>query len=426
MGTPPIAARAAWRAACAAAGCDGVTGAEEVPVEDACGRVTADAVRAVWSAPAFACAAMDGIAVRAADTATAPVVLARGRFDEVDTGDPIPDGRDAVVMREHLTRHADGAATVPAPAAPGQHVRPVGEDLHAGELLLPPGHRLRPVDLAAVAAGGHRVVRVRRRPVVAIVPTGDEVRPLGADLARGEVLDTNSLMLSATLRRAGCIPRVAPVASDDPQRIAAAVRAAAMGADLVAVLAGSSAGRDDHTARVVDALGSVVVHGVAVRPGHPVLLGMLTDPSSVPVIGVPGYPVSAALAAELFALPLLAERQGVRPPRRPTCVVRLAADVPSPRQLEEYVLVGLDGTGAAVPLRRGAGVRTALMRADGVLRIPVGDVGHRAGDRVEVERLLGSPDTAASVMSVVEAPTVADRRSPARPCAVGAVPPVHR
>jgi putative molybdopterin biosynthesis protein len=237
---------------------------------------------------------------------------------------------------------------------------------------------------------------------VAILPTGDEVRPLGAELGRGEVLDTNSLMLAATLDEAGCTPRIAPIAPDHPQRIAASVRAAAVAADLVAVIAGSSAGRDDHTARVVDALGSVVVHGVAVRPGHPVLLGVLSDPSPVPVIGVPGYPVSAALATELFALPMLAERQGLRLAAPSTCTVRLTADIRSRRELEEYVLLGLDGAGSGVPLRQGAGARSALVRADALLRIPIGDTGRRAGDRVEVERLCGSPETMQDGVSVID------------------------
>lgn len=401
MAPTVAAAWAAWRAACAAAGCAGVVDAEQVPVEAAVGRVTASAVHAVWSLPAFTCAAMDGVAVRAADTASAPVVLGPGQFDDIDTGDPLPDGRDAVVMREHLIRDADGAVGLRAPGAPGQHVRQVGEDMLAGDRLLPAGHRLRPVDVAAAAAGGHRMLAVRRRPVVAIVPTGDEVRPIGAEPQRGEVLDTNSLMIAATLRDAGCTPRVAPIAPDDPGRIAAAVRVAAAGADLVAVLAGSSAGRDDHTARVVAALGSVVVHGVAVRPGHPVLLGVLTDPSPVPVIGVPGYPVSAALATALFALPMLAEQQGLRAPAPRRCVALLTADVPSRRDLDEYVLVGLDGAGSAIPLRRGAGAHTTLVCADGLLRIPAGVTGHRAGEPVQVEQFTGSPETMEVATSAV-------------------------
>jgi putative molybdopterin biosynthesis protein len=383
-------ALAAWLAACAAKPVE----AEEIAVERGLGRVTASGVAALWSSPAFACAAMDGIAVRAADTAAAPVVLGPDLFDEIDTGDPLPDGRDAVVMREHVVRGADGGVALRTPARAGQHVRAVGEDMQAGEPLLPAGHRLRPVDLAAIAAGGHRTVVVRRRPVVAIVPTGDEVRPLGSDLRRGEVLDTNSLMLGATFGEAGAATRLAPVQPDDPCRIAAAVRRAARGADLVAVLAGSSAGRDDHTAEVVRALGSVVVHGVAVRPAHPVLLGVLHGGRSVPVIGVPGYPVSAALAVELFALPLLAQLLGMRRVPRPMARARLAADVASRLDIDEYVLVALDAMGSAVPLRRGAGARSALVRAGGMLRIPPGSAGCRAGDRVEVELLVGSPISA--------------------------------
>jgi putative molybdopterin biosynthesis protein len=380
----------AWLAACAATPVE----AEEIAVERAAGRVTAVEIAALWSSPAFACAAMDGIAVRAADTAAAPVVLGHDRFDEIDTGDPLPDGRDAVVMREHVVRGADGAVALRSPARAGQHVRAVGEDMQAGEPLLPVGHRLRPVDLAAIAAGGHRRVVVRRRPVVAIVPTGDEVRPLGSDLRRGEVLDTNSLMLAATFGEAGAATRVAPVQPDDPGRIAGAVRRAARDADLVAVLAGSSAGRDDHTAAVVRALGSVVVHGVAVRPAHPVLLGVLHGGRPVPVIGVPGYPVSAALAVELFALPLLGQLLGTRRVPRPTVPTRLATDLASRPGVDEYVLVTLDATGSAVPMRRGAGARSALVRAGGMLRIPPGSAGCRAGDRVEVELLVGSPISA--------------------------------
>ncbi len=381
-------ALAAWLAACAATPVE----AEEIAVERAAGRVTAVGVEARWSSPAFACAAMDGIAVRAADTAAAPVVLGPNRFDEIDTGDPLPDGRDAVVMREQVVRGADGGVALRAPARSGQHVRAVGEDMLAGEPLLPAGHRLRPVDLAAIAAGGHRSVVVRRRPVVAIVPTGDEVRPLGSDLRRGEVLDTNSLMLAATFGEAGAATRVAPVQPDDPARLVAAVRRAARGADLVAVLAGSSAGRDDHTAEVVRGLGSVVVHGVAVRPAHPVLLGVLRGRR--PVIGVPGYPVSAALAVELFALPLLGQLLGTQRVPRPTVPTRLAADVASRPDVDEYVLVALDAMGSAVPVRRGAGARSALVRAGGMLRVPPGSAGYRTGDRVEVELLAGSPISA--------------------------------
>jgi putative molybdopterin biosynthesis protein len=225
---------------------------------------------------------------------------------------------------------------------------------------------------------------------VAIVPTGDEVRPLGAALAPGELLDTNSLMLAATLRELGCAVRVAPIQPDDPVRIAAAVGSSCRGgADLVLVLAGSSAGRDDHTAAVLRGLGAVVVQGVAVRPAHPVLLGVVHGEPAVPVVGVPGYPVSAALAVELFAVPLLADLQRRLPGRPRTVEARLPCAVPSRPEVDEHVLVTLPGDGTAVPLARGAGAQAALARADAVLRIDAGCAGFGAGDVVTVLPLDG-------------------------------------
>jgi putative molybdopterin biosynthesis protein len=375
------AAAATWRAALAAAGCREVVGSERVPVEDAAGRVTAGPVLARLSAPAVPCAAMDGIAVRACSSA----VVAAGTFDVVDTGDPLPPGRDAVVMREHLRRRPDGSVHLREPARAGQHIRQVGESVLAGTELVPAGRVLRPADLAAAAAGGLRELDVRCRPAVTIVPTGDEVRPLGTDLAPGELLDTNSLMIAATLREAGCDVRVIAIQPDDPAHIAAAVRDA--DAQLVLVLAGSSAGRDDHTAHVLHGLGSLVVQGVAVRPAHPVLLGVVHGAPAVPVIGVPGYPVSAALAVELFAVPLLAELQRRRLPRIRPVAARLHTAVASRPDTEEYVLVALTDDDTAVPLARGAGAQTALARADAVLRVDAGCAGHEAGELVAVQLL---------------------------------------
>lgn len=364
-------ATAMWRAAFDSS----VLGSESVPIADAAGRVTAGPVRARLSSPAVPCAAMDGIAV----LASAAHTVAAGTFDVVDTGDPLPPGRDAVVMREHLRRRPDGSVHLREPARTGQHVRQVGESVLAGEELVPGGRVLRPADLAAAAAGGLPALEVRRRPVVTIVPTGDEVRPLGSHLTPGELLDTNSLMLAATLRQLGCEVRVTAIQPDEPTRIAAAVRDA--DADLVLVLAGSSAGRDDHTAQVIRSLGTVVVAGVAVRPAHPVLLGVLDG--GVPVIGVPGYPVSAALAVELFAVPLVADLQGRRPTPPRCFTARLRSAVASRAECEEYVLLALHGD-AAEPLARGAGAQTALARADAVLRIDAGSTGHAAGERVTV------------------------------------------
>src|SRR3954449_12403631 len=270
---PAAAALAAWRAACEAAGCPERVDPVRLDLADAVGRVTAAPVWAARSSPSFDASAMDGIAVRAADTVGAsestPVHLDPSAYVVVDTGDALPEGFDAVVMREHVHYDAASRAELRGAATPYQHVRSIGEDVSATELLLPAGHRLRPVDVAAAAAAGATDVLVHRRPVVAVIPTGDEIRPVGTAPAAGEILDTNSLMLAGQAVEAGCEAWRAEIVPDDPEQIAVAVRDAAPRADLVIVVAGSSAGRDDHTAGVVERLGALAVHGVAVRPGHP-------------------------------------------------------------------------------------------------------------------------------------------------------------
>src|SRR5215207_9343043 len=317
---PAAEALAAWEEACAAAGCPERLEAVGLRLDEAVGRVTAEPVWARTSSPPFDAAAMDGIAVRAAETVgaseTSPVRLEAGAFEVVDTGDPIPGDFDAVVMREDV--HTDeGAVELRAAAAPYQHVRSIGEDVSAAELLLPAGHRLRPVDVAAAGAAGATELVVRRRPVVTVIPTGDEIRPVGSELGEGQLPDTNSVMLAAQAEAAGCEAHRFEVTPDVPDEIAAAVRAAAARSDLVVVIAGSSAGRDDHTAAVVAEVGTLAVHGVAVRPGHPVVLGAVEGAPPTPVLGAPGYPVSAALTFDIFAAPLLARLEGAPPPESP-------------------------------------------------------------------------------------------------------------
>lgn len=343
---------------------------------------------------------MDGIAVRAGDveraSPAAPIRLAPGGFDVVDTGDPLPPGRDAIVMREHLTYLAGGAVELTLPVLPGRHVRGVGEDVMAGELLLPVAHRLRPVDAAVVAAAGNDALMVRRQPRVAVLPTGDEVRPIGTAIGRGEVLDTNSPMLAATARETGCVPLLLPIVPDDRETIAAAVSAVIDQVDLVLVIAGSSAGRDDHTAAVLAELGEVAVHGVAMRPGHPVVLGYVSGHLPVPAVGVPGYPVSAAHVFDTFALPIIRRLEGTILADPSTASAKLSRAVTSPVHLDECLVVLLErqpGTGdlVAIPTGRGAGALSALMRANGLLRIPAGCTGIDAGAEVRVELFPGAP-----------------------------------
>ena len=395
---PAAEAFAAWEEACAAAGCPERVEAVRVPLDQAVGRVTAKPVWARSSSPPFDAAAMDGIAVHAAETVgaseTSPVRLEGGAFETVDTGDPIPGVFDAVVMREDVHEVDDGVE-LQAAAAPYQHVRSIGEDVSAAELLLPAGHRLRPVDVAAAGAAGASELVVRRRPVVTVIPTGDELRPIGSALAEGELPDTNSVMLAGQAEAAGCEAHRFEIVPDVPERIVAAVRAAAARSDLVIVIAGSSAGRDDHTAEVVAEAGTLAVHGVAVRPGHPVVLGVVASGDSgraTPVLGAPGYPVSAALTFDIFAAPLLARLEGAPPPEAPVARARLARKLASTMGMDDWVRVRLGRVGGqlvATPLPRGAGVLTSLVRADGLLVVPAALEGHHAGEEVTVRLLRG-------------------------------------
>ena len=401
---PAAEATAAWRAALTAAGCPARVEPVRLALKDAVGRVTAEPVWATRSSPAFDASAMDGIAVLAADTVGAsestPIALEPGAYVVVDTGDPLPEDRDAVVMREHVHLDDAGRAELRSAVPPYQHVRSIGEDVSAAELLLPEGHRLRPVDVAAAAAAGATDVLVRRRPRVAVLPTGDEIRPLGSDTAPGEILDTNSLMLAAQAREAGCEAWTLPIAPDDPDRIAAAVRTAAAESDLVVVVAGSSAGRDDHTAAVIERLGTVAVHGVAVRPGHPVVLGAV---DATAVLGAPGYPVSAALTFEIFAAPLLAALEGAAPSERPRARARVARKLASSMGMDDWVRVRLGRVGGglvATPLPRGAGVLTSLVRADGLLVVPAALEGHHAGEEVDVALLRGVGEIDRTIVAV--------------------------
>jgi putative molybdopterin biosynthesis protein len=400
---PAARAMQAWRAAQAAGRCPARLPAVRMSLADAAGLVTAEPVWATRSSPPFDAAGMDGIAVRAADTLgageTTPVYLDPDDYTVVDTGDPLPAGRDAVVMREHV-HYSDASAELRAAVPPYQHVRSIGEDVSTAELLLPAGHRLRAVDIAAAAAAGSTDLLVRRRPRVGVLPTGDEVRPIGTEPGPGEILDTNSLMLAIQARETGCEAHCLPIEPDDPAGLAKAVRAAVADCDLLIIVAGSSAGRDDYTARIVAELGTLAVHGVAVRPGHPVVLGVI---DGTPVLGAPGYPVSAALTFDIFAAPVLADLQGAAPQRRQRTRARLARKLASPLGMDDWVRVRLGvvgGTTVATPLARGAGLLSTLVRADGLLIVPAGLEGHHPGDEVDVELLRSLDEVAHTIVAI--------------------------
>jgi putative molybdopterin biosynthesis protein len=262
----------------------------------------------------------------------------------------------------------------------------------ATQLVLPSGHVLRPVDLGAVAAAGHDSIQVARKPRVAIIPTGTELLPLGSTPAPGRIVEYNSLVLAAQVTEMGGVATRFGVVRDDPALIAEAVDLAARDHDLVLINAGSSAGAEDFSATVIRKMGNVLVHGVAVRPGHPVIMGILHADTSTgrparPVIGVPGYPVSAALTLDIFVEPLLATWLGRSSRQLATEVAELTRKITSPSGDEDHVRVAVGRVGArllAAPLASGAGLITSLVQADGIVVIPRGVQGLEAGERVEV------------------------------------------
>jgi putative molybdopterin biosynthesis protein len=298
-------------------------------------------------------------------------------------------------MIEHVQQVDDQghpAIEIMAPVPPWQHVRAMGEDMVATELVLPANHRLRPPDLGALVGSGHTEVTVYRRPLIAIIPTGSELAPPGSPVQPGQIIEYNSLMLAAQATEAGCLVDRLPIVADDYAAIKTALATALNDHDLVAINAGSSAGSEDFTAAVVADLGQVVVHGIAIRPGHPVILGVAQGKA---VAGIPGYPVSAAMTFDLIVKPLLYRWQGLTPPQRPRLTATLTRKVVSPLGLDEFLRVTLGQVGervVATPLAGGAGVISSLVKADGIVTIPRFSEGVHAGETVEVE-LLRPPET---------------------------------
>jgi molybdenum cofactor synthesis domain-containing protein len=385
---------------------DALARAEEVPVATARARVTAAPVMARRSSPAAHQAAMDGFAVAAAATFGAtpdsPKNLALGKEAfPINTGHLMPPSTDAVIMVEQVPDPEADPITVEGPTFPWQHVRRVGEDLVVGEMVLPEGAEIVPWAQGALLAAGVTRVSVRRRPRVAIIPTGTELVPvadLDRDLPPGKLPEFNSVILAGLVAEAGGVPEVRPIVPDDPGALAAALKAALADADMVLINAGSSAGTEDYTYQAIDSLGEVLVHGVAMMPGKPTVLGVVVGK---PVIGNPGYPVSAVLSFEQFAAPLIAGLAGQRLSPRPTLSVYPAQNLPSKPGLTEFIRVTLGRVGdkvIATPLPRGAGTITSLVRADGLLTVPALSEGLEEDRPVSAELLVTPADIAGTLV----------------------------
>ena len=334
---------------------------------------------------------MDGIALAARVTfgasETTPVTLTSDQFTVVDTGDPIPDGCDAVVMVEDVIKQDDGTVKLYGSAAPWQHIRQIGEDICAGEMLLPSYTRISPAAIGAMLAAGILQVAVLRRPVVGIIPTGDEIIPPTAEPKPGDIIEFNSSIFSAILRQWDAEPKTFPIVPDKFDLIRAAVEKALNECDMVILNAGSSAGREDFSVSVIRELGEVLYHGIAIKPGKPAILGYR---GPKPVLGAPGYPVSGILVLEELLKPLVNTWYHRSSRKDSTEEAVLSRAVVSGLKYQEFVRVRMGMVGdklMASPLNRGSGVVSSFMKADGILEIPQGVEGYEAGSRVQIQLL---------------------------------------
>jgi putative molybdopterin biosynthesis protein len=363
---------------------------EIISVKQALGRVTAEPVFARRSIPAYPTAAMDGITVRAQQTFAAndqnPVLLNQGgAFLFVDTGDPIPEGFDAVIKIEDLNLLDDTKIEIISPAAPWQHIRPVGEDIVAGEIILSAYHRLEPPDLGALLAGGIAEIAVLVKPKVMIIPTGDEIVAPEQELKKGDIPEFNSAVLAGYLTQWGAEFQINPVVRDDPQELKVVILKALNDYDFIIVNAGSSAGSEDFTGKVIQELGEVYSHGLATKPGKPTILGKI---NRKPVIGLPGYPISAYLSLEWFVKPLLYKYWGRSEPKRQIITATLGRRIVSELGVEEFVRVTLGyihGNFVANPLGRGAGIIMSMVRAHGLLVVPANSLGYEQDEEVDIQ-----------------------------------------
>ena len=377
---------------------------ETIPVFEACGRVTAKAVYANICAPHYTASAMDGVAVKAKDTfgatETTPITLTSMQYTILDTGDPVPEDCDAVIMVEDIVKNPDDSITIHGAAAPWQHIRQIGEDICAGEMILPSFVTISPAAIGAMIAGGVLELEVIRKPLVGIIPTGDEIIAPCADPKPGDILEFNGSIFSSMVRQWGAEAKIYPIVPDKFDAIKAMAVQAVEECDLVLLNAGSSAGREDYSAKVIRELGEVLYHGIAMKPGKPAILGCK---GNTPILGVPGYPVSGIIVIEQLLKPLI--DTWLKAPASKNRYVKavLTRPVVSGLKYQEFIRVRMGYVGdklMASPLSRGSGVVSSFMKADGILEVPQGLEGYETGAEVEV-RLLCEEEKLCNTLVVI-------------------------
>lgn len=342
-----------------------------VPLEEAVGKILAEPLYAQYNVPPAACSAMDGFAVRAADTAAASEEkpLSLTEFEKVNTGNVVRDCFDAVIMVEDV-KAEDGKITITAPIKPGRNVRAVGEDIFAGSLVLPAGARLRSFDIGAVAGYGITEVAVREVRI-GIIPTGTELIKPGQVPKAGEVVESNTIMTAAYLREFGAVPTRYPPVADDLELMRAALKKALAENDVVLISAGSSMGSRDFTSTVIEELGKIIFHGVFSKPAKPSMLGIV---DGKPVIGMPGFPLSAQTTLRMFVREMLINF-GLAAPEALQLCVRAGEDIMSDEKLDEFRFASVgcvNGVYTALPQVRSSSMQMNGIRANAYIHIPRG------------------------------------------------------
>lgn len=365
---------------------------EIISVVESLNRITTKPVFAKKSSPNYNAAAMDGIAVISSATFEAtesnPVYLKlEENFIYINTGGYIRDPYNAVIMIEDIVEIDENTVEIRQPATPWQHIRPIGEDIVESELIISANHKIRPIDIGALLAGQIVNVEVYKLPRVGIIPTGSEIVSVEKELSPGKIIETNSSMFAAMVTEYNGIPKKYGVVTDEYDLIKSKIIEATNENDIVIINAGSSAGSKDYTVNVLREIGDVFIHGVAIKPGKPVILAIV---NGKPVIGIPGYPVSAYFVFELFVKPLLFQynRQMLDEPKKVKSI--LSRRIVSSLKHDEFIRLKLGVVNdkvIATPLDRGAGVTMSLVKADGILVVPQRIEGYEAGTEIEVQLL---------------------------------------
>lgn len=382
-----------------------VNNSEEIEVLNSLGRITYEAIFAKVSSPYYNAAAMDGIMVKAESTYGAtevnPIILDENEdFKYVNTGNSVDLNYDAVIMIEDVIEMGQGKIKLIKPAYPYQHIRPVGEDIVATEMIIPSKHKVRPIDIGALIAGGIEKIKVFKMPKVGIIPTGSEIIDNVSDLKIGKIIDSNSRVFEGLVSEYGGIPKRYKPINDNYEILKNGILRAVDKNDLVIINAGSSAGSKDYTVKVIRELGEVVVHGLAVKPGKPTILGFI---KGKPVIGLPGYPVSSYLSFEMFVKPIILKYTGRKTTPEEYIEANISKRIVSSLKNMELIRVNLgyvDGRFIATPLNRGAGVTMSLVKADGILTIPKNSEGIDAGDIAKVKLLKSIQEIKKTLVSI--------------------------